>query len=254
MEVTSVLVSHRKRFIYLKTEKTAGTSVETFFEPYCFPEGAWTESLRRDATVGPEGIVGRRAFGRTEVGAEPPAWFNHMPAAQIRAQLGNDVWASYFKFANIRNPFDKLVSAFHMLKANAAQEPALFRFRRRIAGLRGRGQPLDRARGRSEIEQFRGWVSHGGHMNDRDAYVIDGEVCVDYFIRYEHLNEDVLHVCELLGVASGQMALPRHRTDTRHHRIPVRDYYDGATERTVRKRYALEFELFGYEMPCADVC
>ena len=30
-----MLISHICRFIYLKTRKTAGTSVEIYFEPFC---------------------------------------------------------------------------------------------------------------------------------------------------------------------------------------------------------------------------
>ena len=30
-----MLISHRKKFIFTKTKKTAGTSVESVFETYC---------------------------------------------------------------------------------------------------------------------------------------------------------------------------------------------------------------------------
>ena len=33
-----MLISHPKRFIYTKTVKTAGTSVEVYFEPWCREE------------------------------------------------------------------------------------------------------------------------------------------------------------------------------------------------------------------------
>ncbi len=34
-----MLVSHRHQFIYTKTHKTASTSVEAYFERFCFPPG-----------------------------------------------------------------------------------------------------------------------------------------------------------------------------------------------------------------------
>ena len=43
------LVSHRKRFIFLKTHKTAGTSVEVALEPLCAPNGAVTGEHYRAA-------------------------------------------------------------------------------------------------------------------------------------------------------------------------------------------------------------
>jgi len=54
-----VLVSHRLRFIYTKTAKTGGTSVESYVDD-CMPEGEWSASHARDAHESPEGIVGRR--------------------------------------------------------------------------------------------------------------------------------------------------------------------------------------------------
>jgi hypothetical protein len=42
-----VIVSHRHRFIFIKTTKTAGTSVEMFLRQFCGPDDIVT-SLRRD--------------------------------------------------------------------------------------------------------------------------------------------------------------------------------------------------------------
>ena len=55
-----MLISHRKRFIYTKTVKTAGTSVESYFEPYCMREGEWSFSHSRAEYVSEAGIVGIR--------------------------------------------------------------------------------------------------------------------------------------------------------------------------------------------------
>ena len=40
-----MLVSHQKKFIFTKTKKTEGTSVESFFEPYCVLEVTWEQTL-----------------------------------------------------------------------------------------------------------------------------------------------------------------------------------------------------------------
>ena len=61
-----MLISHRHRFIYTKTIKTAVTSVEAYFEPYCMAEGAWQESHSRAEHVSPEGIVRFRGLCRRE--------------------------------------------------------------------------------------------------------------------------------------------------------------------------------------------
>lgn len=53
-----MLVSHRKKFIYTKTVKAAGTSVVSYFEKSCMPEGAWEFAHFRDEYVSEEGILG----------------------------------------------------------------------------------------------------------------------------------------------------------------------------------------------------
>ena len=102
-----MLVSHRKHFIYTKTAKTASTSVETYFEPLCLAPGRWTFQHARDETVTDEGIIGYRGAD-----TDGKRWFNHMSCEVIRAQLGASRWDDYFKFAVIRDPFDKLLSGY----------------------------------------------------------------------------------------------------------------------------------------------
>jgi hypothetical protein len=45
----------------------------------------------------------------------PPdyGFYNHMPAAEVRACLDDRVWRSYFKFAFDRYPWDRQVSFYH---------------------------------------------------------------------------------------------------------------------------------------------
>ena len=73
------------------------------------------------------GIVGYR--GTSPGGNE---WFNHMPAEAIKARIGHEIWDSYFKFCVVRNPFEKLVSAFHFFEfgshASSIEEDVIDRF------------------------------------------------------------------------------------------------------------------------------
>ncbi|MFQ3619007.1 MAG: sulfotransferase family 2 domain-containing protein, partial [Cyanobacteriota bacterium] len=104
-----MLVSHGYQFIYTKTLKTASTSVEAYFEPFCVEAGAVNLARVREESVSAAGIVGYRGPAKPE-GCR---WWNHMPAAQIRDQLGQETWTRYFKFCVIRNPYEKAISAFY---------------------------------------------------------------------------------------------------------------------------------------------
>lgn len=100
-----MLISNTHKFIFLKTVKTAGTTVEIFFERFCVPPGTLS-THRREESVSRYGIVGARPR------LESSKWWSHMTAHELKNCIGNDTWNSYFKFSCIRNPFDASVSKF----------------------------------------------------------------------------------------------------------------------------------------------
>ena len=239
-----MLISHRKEFIFTKTVKTAGTSVESYFERYCMPDGEWSESHGRDEYVSDAGIIGRRSADTS--GA---TWFNHMSAERIRDQIGCDIWNRYFKFTVVRNPFDKMISGFCMhenLKMNYSIQQRAKAFMKRLLG---KEKPNEPASERTEVERFRSWVRRGGIIKDRNKYLIDDKECIDYFIRFENLQEGISHVCDQLKIPFEFLKLPEFKKGIRGHQISIEDYYDDETEGIVREAYAWEIERFDYEFP-----
>ncbi|MEM8557668.1 MAG: sulfotransferase family 2 domain-containing protein [Bacteroidota bacterium] len=238
-----MLVSHRKSFIFTKTAKTAGTSVEAYFEQYCMCEGEYEFSHFREAYESECGVIGHRGSDLNGV-----KWWNHMSADKIKARLDEDVWDRYFKFTVVRNPYDKLVSRFKMLERWREGYSFEQKAKAVVKKVLQRGHPYDQAWGRDPISRFRGWVKRGGSVRDRDKYFIDGELCVDYFIRYEDLPGGIREVCERIGVEFDPEAIPMLKPGGAR-KIPVADYYDAETIALVRERFDWEFERFGYEMP-----
>lgn len=240
-----MLVSHRKKFVYTKTIKTAGTSVESYFEKYCMPEGEWTFCHTRDEYESGAGIIGYR-------GSQPKGkrWLNHMPAAEIQSQIGEQVWDDYYKFCVVRNPFAKLVSAYHHF-VNRQQRPTLKR--RLIKQIKriqtGQVDPADRVQGETDPERFRSWIKNGGWINDRNKYFIDGQVCVDYFILQEDLESGVSAVCEALGLPYEPDNLPKLKARKGSKAVPTAAYYDDETVEIVTNLYRYEIEKFGYGLP-----
>jgi hypothetical protein len=222
-----MLVSHRKKFIYTKTEKTAGTSVESYFEKYCMPKGAWEFAHSREEYVSEKGIIGYRGNNARE-----NKWYNHMPAIEIRDKIGSSIWSKYFKFCVIRNPFDKLVSGFFF------QQKKLKEFFKEEV-----------MESKDLTEAFKSWIKNGGFINDRDKYFVNGGICVDYFIRYENLKNDIEHVCYILSIPFEPESLPKLKAGFRIRKIPLIDFYDEKTIQIVCRRYKFELEYFNYSIP-----
>ena len=160
-----MLISHRKKFIYTKTFKTASTTVEVYFEPLCLPDGVEPSAGGRDEYVSEQGIVGYR--GHNPLGTKK--WFNHMPASSIRSGIGSDVWDEYFKFCTIRNPFEKLVSGFSAWEARSRLQSGGERpGDGKAVSYDGLVWPDSVISGDHSVERFRAWIHSGGRSMGRD--------------------------------------------------------------------------------------
>lgn len=216
-----MLVSHRFKFIYTKTAKTGGTSVESYFEKYCMKEGEWEFSHSRDEYISQYGIIGFRGNNRSG-----STYYNHMSASRIKALVGEKIWNEYFKFCVIRNPYEKLISAFFHLVV-------------RRNNIMASKEEL--------IQLFKRWTrTEKGLMNDRDKYVIHNEICMDDFIRTENMLPDLERVCNHIGVPFVPDELPRLKSGFKPPDVLLHEYFDKETDQIVRKHYAFEFETFGY--------
>ncbi len=95
-----MIISHKYKFIFIKTLKTAGTSLEVFLSQCCGPQDICTPISPH---VPPH--VARNHEG----------YFNHISANAIASQVGDEIWKNYFKFCVERNPWDKTLSYYHMM-------------------------------------------------------------------------------------------------------------------------------------------
>ena len=113
----------------------------------------------------------------------------------------------------------------------------------------GKARPIDYIVGDSEIERFRNWIRNGGAMLDRDKYLIDGDICIDFFIRYEDLENGIKHVCDKLDVAFELKNIPRLKSGMRSKQFTLSEFYDSETIDIVNKLYEFELNYFGYTAP-----
>lgn len=220
-----MLVSHRYRFIFLKTRKTAGSSVELAFEPYARPEG-WTPpegdvTFATEQMVSEAGIVGARSR-EPKMGAD---YIDHMTARSLRLRLSRRVWNGYFKFCTIRNPWDKTVSFFHHAHKHLRDEPP-----------------------RTLARRFRRWLQTGHYERVKDLPIawIGGRPVTDGFIRYHRLEEDAAAVAEHLGIPEPLRIGGVHTQYRDKDRMSYVDYYEDDTRELVAKSFADEIAHFGW--------
>lgn len=219
-----MLCSHSKKFIYLKTIKTAGTSVEIFFEKYCCPPDGYIESHATNEVISPYGIIGYRGIDPTG-----SVYYNHMPAEIIKKLLGKEIWDSYLKFCVIRNPYDKAVSMFWMM---LSQEERMHLFKSDFQITRDR---------------FSEFVNDVRNLpSDRHIFTIDGRVEVDFFIKYENLLEDIKSTCQLIGVDFKVENLGNYKRNFRLRSEHYSEYYRENSRRRVADFYAWEISNFNY--------
>jgi hypothetical protein len=228
-----MIVSHEHKFIFLKTKKTAGTSIELALSELCGTDDVIAPLTEIDEA--------RRAGGRCAQNWRLHGWwsssrpllkrrwlkfaaadygfYNHMPAAEARAALNESVWRSYFKFAFDRNPWDRQVSFYYHRYRNKKAAPSFADFMHKDA--------------RARIDNY-------------DIYSIDGQVAVDFVGRYETLAEDLKRALDHVGLGL-TTELPRAKTDFRPEKLPYRDFYDEDTRAIVARWYAREIDLLDYK-------
>jgi len=258
-----VIISHRHRFIFIKTEKTAGTSIELALARICGPEDVIT------ATVHPDDRALRESLGpgyrREQNDAIPlryltpldlaqalrrrrwPRYYNHMGAVDIRRFVPRDVWDSYYKFCVERNPWDKVVSLYSWWRELERQyqlDPTAFR---RGLGPAARGVEWMIAHhpvGPMSLSEFI-QSGRGNLVNGYNLYTIDGEVVVQRVLRFERLAEEMSDVARELGI-SDLPPLPRAKVGVRDPRQHYREQLSDEDRRKIGTVFAREIALFGY--------
>ena len=119
-----MIISHKHRFIFMKTSKTAGTSIEIELSKFLGPQDVITpiseddEALREDwGGHGPQNYEIRANTPFIKKMKAERCWqggfYNHMSALEVKNLVDPDVWQNYFKFCVVRSPWERVVSNYY---------------------------------------------------------------------------------------------------------------------------------------------
>jgi hypothetical protein len=192
-----VIVSHEHRFIFIKTRKTGGTSIEALLERHAGPDAIVTPLHSDDVVAGhrprnwhrwfnpvPELFAGDWRPAVSDLRRRRAFW-NHMTAAQVRARIGVRVWDSYYKFCFERDPWEKVASYYFWQTRSQTPRP-----------------------------DFARWVLHHDLPSDWHQYTLGAEIAVDFVGRFEKLAVDLRTVLRRVGLPI-DVDMPRLKTQYR---------------------------------------
>ncbi|GAA5481731.1 hypothetical protein [Haloferula sargassicola] len=238
-----MVISHQHKFIFIKTAKTAGTSVEAFFSPRCGPDDVFTPTRPPVEGHQPRNWQGwffplkeilsfnypidRRVFAerrfltpkRTVADMVKRRKFHeHIPARIVKQRVPPEVWNGYHKFTIERNPWDKTLSHYHMQRS-----------------VRGGTMTLDEYFERGEF-----CVNTSLYCDER------GGLMVDEVIPYHELAAGIGRLCDRFGIpyegSLGVRAKGDYRTDRRHYSEVLEPRHLEIIDRVYRK----EIDMHGF--------
>lgn len=229
-------IFHSLRAIFVHIPKCAGISVTDGLstalrageQAEWLGAGLWEELIAH-----PDGGRLLREF-RSLNPLSPIATYEHPHLAGriLRELVSKDTWNDYFKFAFVRNPWDRTVSKYMYTQARLAEDDML-------------GNQFDESYLMKRCSMFEDWVrllpvlspaGCSGFITDAE-----GEIIVDYVGRFENANSDFAHVCETLGID-----IPLACLNQSPRRPDYRSYYTSETRDIVARLFAEDIMRFGY--------
>lgn len=205
-----MIISHKHRYIFIAIPKTGTHAIR--------------RALRK--TMGDEDEEQVGLFEKSQLGhpALAALGHGHITAVQASTHLEEAVWKNYFKFAFVRNPFDRLVSYayfFYGKEPLMKSHPTLHMKRMLLFPEKER------------TLWFRPQVD----------FVLDsyGALAIDFVGKTEKIQTDFDRVCDRIGLPYQKL----ERVNASAH-DPYLRYYDEQLELLARKYYAKDFEQFDY--------
>ena len=179
------MISHSHNFLFIQIPKTATSSIH----------GSLAQYMKYDYSK-----IGRHS--------------KYSEAAEFYPESKN-----YFKFAFVRNPWDRLLSFYFFKKTDRAKIKI------------------------SDDLSLKNFIlTEAGQTKFNQCSYIDGFDENSFIGRFENLQEDFNKICETIDIP--KQTLPLGNATKHNH---YTEYYDDETREIVEEKYAQDIDYFGYK-------
>jgi hypothetical protein len=226
-----MIISHKYKFIFIKTNKTAGTSLEVFLSGVCGEKDIFTPVWPPANGHLPRNYKGlwnpipdlfwkrksdfRYLFKNI---IHFNKFHSHIPALDVSKRIDKKIWNSYFKFCVERNPWDKTLSHYHMLAGRSSEPLTLDQY----------------------LANNRLCINYSNYCDSNN------KIMVDQVIKYESLNEELAALFSKFSIPfSGHLGVfekSEYRKDRRHYR----EVFSSSQRKAVADAFQIEIDLHGY--------
>ena len=215
-------ISHRYRFIFFSNPKCGSATVCHVLDPYV--------DMDEHAA---------------------PFLYTHIRPVELRRICDERGWRffeDYFKFTTVRNPWDRLVSVYEMIKREEMRRNRVWRrllpwafapgFPEWLRTVKTEGVGGGGRRGRGRM-----WRIHGTYSLRNFAGDENGCELLNGVIRIEDIKDDLPRVLARLGIP-GPLEVPH--VGRRRPERSYGEYYDEETAAIVARSYDEDIVRFGY--------
>lgn len=236
-----MILSYSHKFAFIKTIKTASTSVEVFLSRYAGPADVLTylpppdEALRRAAGLpGPQNCLNplwKQFLLRLRGARRHTARYSidhNIRAVELRRLVGGSVWEQLTTFTVVRNPYDRAISKFF----NDHKHEAISRLYHRRPHTTEAINAYIRALPDTDLTNW--------HLyTDADSIIVSD------VLNYGSLSADLGRVLQRLGIAD-KVELPRAKATWRLDRRHYSEILEPQTRKRIEIAAQREMEAFGF--------